>query len=79
MTTVEVAVTEEVAERWQTLPEIEKKRLSLLVQAFVLSARTPAEAFTEYLDHLGSELEANGLTDEIVDEELAAYRAERRS
>jgi len=76
--TVEVPVPEDVARLWQTLPEAEKKRLGVLVQAFVTSAVTPGEAFASYFRRLDAEAEASGLTDDIVDEELAAYNAERR-
>ncbi len=38
-----------------------------------------AGSIWDTLDRLGREARARGLTDQILDEELAAYNAERRS
>ena len=75
---VEIPVPPEVAERLRALPTADMDRLRVLLQVFVSTVVPPHEALQHFLDDLGPKLRERGLTDDIVDAELAAYNAERR-
>lgn len=75
---VEIPVPPEVAERLRALPAADMDKLRVLLQTFVSTAVPPHEALEQFLDELGPKLRERGLTDDIVDAELAAYNAECR-
>lgn len=75
---VSVPVPEDVARRWEALSDEEKERLGMLLETLVSSRASASEAFSDYFRRLDAETEANGLTEDIVAEELAAWNAENR-
>jgi hypothetical protein len=76
--TVELSVPEDIVERWRRLPENERARIEAKFVSLVAKDKTPVEEFRELCARLDPKLKASGLTDEIVDAELAAWKAERR-
>jgi hypothetical protein len=56
---------------------MKRAALGRLVSHWVHDARDPEALFTA-IERLKADAHARGLTDQIVDEELAAYNAERR-
>ena len=77
--TVEIAipVSRSVADQLRT--EEDRRRVGRLVGALLAARVAEPDPLIRLLDRMRSSTAAAGLTDEMVDEELAAYNAERRN
>lgn len=74
---VEIPVTEAAAALLVDPARVEY--VGQVVSSMLVPPRPDIDRITRLIAELKAETSANGLTDEIVDEELAAYNAERRS
>jgi hypothetical protein len=78
LSSVEVPVPEDVANAWRALPSSEREQIGRKLVYLVRGGRSAADEFRELFARIDAQIEASGLTDEIVDAELAAWKAERR-
>lgn len=74
--TIDVTIPVEPAVAPALEDPVTRARIGRLVSRVLRPA--PVERLIAAMDALAAEAERRGLTDEILDEELAAYNAERR-
>ncbi len=74
-TTVEVTIPVDESAAMELRDAGQRETVGRLV-SHVLERRRGAERLVEVMDRFAAEARANGLTDEILEEELAVYNAE---
>lgn len=74
---VEITIPVEAAAAAALRDPLKRAALGRLVSRWVRDAGDP-EALLAAIERLKADAHARGLTDQIVDDELAAYNAERR-
>lgn len=75
---VEIPVTEAAAAALLGDPA-RAEYVGQFVSSMLVPPRPDIDRMTRLIADLKAETSANGLTDDMIDEELAAYNAERRS
>jgi hypothetical protein len=73
---VTIPVSRALAEDLKT--QEDRRKLGILVSALFASGITRRQRLEELMKEMSAKAAAAGLTDEMIDEELAAYNAERR-
>jgi len=76
--TVEVTIPVDESAAMELRDAGQRAAVGRLVSRVLERRRRGAERLVEVMDRFATEARANGLTDEILEAELAAYNAERR-